>query len=210
MPIVLALAVALATAAAGPDVQKLLLQPAQIGKGYAVFQRQDGAGVKKTVTLDLCGRSGYTSEKQRATRLQVNYLKTAKDPGLSNEVVTYKPGGAVLAMQEVIQHAENCPSTPIKTGDPMLPPLSFTFTRLRDPKLLKGYLAVRVRVRGTVNGKKVDQTSYAAYQRRGNVLSGVYSFGPDTAQQLQFFLHAAEESAKNLERGGAPPSAPTA
>ena len=51
-------------------------------------------------------------------------------------------------MQEVIQHAENCPTTPIKTGDPTLPPLSFTFTRLRDSKLLKGYLAVRVRVRG--------------------------------------------------------------
>jgi hypothetical protein len=208
MRILLALAVA-ATAAA-PDVQKLLLLPTQLGKGYSVYQRQDGAGVKGTVTLDLCGRDGYTSEKQRTTRLQVNYLKTLKEPGLSNEVVTYKPGGAALAMREVIQHALNCPSTPIKTGEKGLPPLRFTITRLEDPRLLEGYLAVRVRVRGTVKGKKVDQISYAAYQRYGNVLSGVYSFGPDTAQQRRFFLHAAEESAKNLRRGGPPPEAPTA
>ena len=197
-------------AAAAPDVQKLLLLPAQVGKGYAVYQRKDGAGVNGTVTLDLCGRTGYASEKQRTTRLQVNYLKSPKEPGLSNEVVTYKPGGAALAMREVLQHAQNCPSTPITTGEPGLPPLRFTITRVNDPKLLKGYLAVRVRVRGTVNGKKVDEVSYAAYQRHGNVLSGVYSFGPDTPEQRAFFLHAAEESAKNLVRGGPPPNAPTA
>jgi hypothetical protein len=208
MRILLALAMAAVTGA--PDVTKLMLQAAQVGKGYSVYERKDGNGVKGTVTLDLCGRSGYTSEKLRATRLQVNYLKTAKDTGLSNEVVTYKPGGATLAMQEVIEHAQSCPTTPIKTGQPGLPPLRFTITRLEDPNLLKGYLAVSVRVRGTVNGKKVDQVSYAAYQRLGNVLSGVYTFGPNTARQRTFFLHAAEESAQNLRRGGPPPNAPPA
>jgi hypothetical protein len=113
-------------------------------------------------------------------------------------------------MREVTRHALNCPRTPVTTGQKGLPPLRFTFTRLKDPKLLEGYLAVRVRVRGTVKGKKVDEVSYAAYQRYGNVLSGVYSFGADTAQQRRFFLKAAEESAKNLRRGGPPPSAPTA
>jgi hypothetical protein len=204
------LAIAVAAVAGAPDVQKLLLQPAQVGKGYSVYQRKDGAGVKGTITLDVCGLNGYTSEKLRTTRLQVNYLKTAKDPGLSNEVVTYKPGGAELAMREVLQHTQNCPRTPIKTSDPTLPPLRFTITQLKDPNLLKGYLAVRVRVRGTVNGKKVDQISYSAYQRYGNVLSAVYSFGPNTAKQLQFFLSAAEESSKNLQRGGPPPKLPPA
>ena len=65
-------------------------------------------------------------------------------------------------------------------------------------------------VTGKVNGKKVDQISYAAYQRFGNVLSGIYSFGDNTPAQLRFFLHAAEESAQNLRRGGPPPNAPTA
>jgi hypothetical protein len=208
MRILLALALTAATGA--PDVQKLLLMPKQLGKGYSVYQRKDGNGVKGTVTLDLCGRAGYTSEKKRTARLQVNYLRTLKDPGLSNEVVTYEPGGAALAMQELERHAANCPRTPIRTGEKGLPPLRFTITRLTDSKLLDGYVAVRVRVRGTVSGKKVDQISYAAYQRLGNVLSGVYSFGPDTPEQRRFFLNAAEESARNLRRGGPPPSVPTA
>jgi hypothetical protein len=204
------LAVIAASVAAGPNVEKLILQPDQIAKGYILAQRQDGSGVKGTVTLDLCGRSGYTSERLRTARLQVNYVKSTTAPGLSNEVVVYENGGAALAMREALQHALRCPKHAIKTGEPGLPPLRFTITRLAAPGLLKGYLAVRVRVTGTVNGKKVDQTSYAAYQRLGNVLSGVYSFGDNDAKQFQLFVRAAQESAKNLRRGSAPPSAPTA
>jgi hypothetical protein len=137
--------------------------------------------------------------------LQVNYAEKGNNLGLSNEVVTYKTGGAQQAMREVIQHATHCPKTPIVTGEAGVPPLRFTITRISDSKLLKGYLAVKIRVRGTVTVKgkvqKVDQTSYAVYQRFGNVLSGIYSYGPNTRAQLAFELHAAEQSAKNLSRG---------
>jgi hypothetical protein len=199
MRIVVLLAAALVT---NPSVAKLILQPDQVGKGYVLLQRTDGVGVKNTVTLDLCGRQGYPSEKLRTTRLQVNYLKPGSTLGLSNEVVTYKPGGAEQAMREVARRAATCPNHAIVTGEPGLPPLRFKITRIGDSNLLKGYLAVRVRVTGTVKGKHVDETSYAVYQRRGNVLSGVYSFGPNTPAQLKFALHAAEQSAKNLRNGG--------
>ena len=189
--------------ASPPNVTKMLLTAGQVGPGYVVLQRQDGFGVKNTVTMDLCGRTGYPSEKLRTARLQVNYLKQNTTLGLSNEVVAYKPGGAAQAMAEAIRHARSCPSTPIATGDPTLPPLRFTITRISGPKLLKGYLAVRVRVTGTVKGKHVDNTSYAVYQRLGNVLSGTYSFGPNTKKQLTFVLHAAQQSAANLRRGSA-------
>jgi len=203
-------ALVLASITAAPDVEKLILHPAQVGPGYVMLNRKDGKGVKGTVTLDLCGRSGYPSEKLRTARLQVNYLKQNSVIGLSNEVVRYRPGGAAQAMREVISHAVNCPATPIKTGEPGLPALRFTITRMKESNLLKGYLAVRVRVRGTINGKKVDQVSYAAYQRYGDVLSGVYSFGTNSPQQQRLFERAARESAKNLKRGGAPPDTPTA
>ena len=189
--------------ASPPNVTKMLLTAGQVGPGYVVLQRQDGFGVKNTVTMDLCGRTGYPSEKLRTARLQVNYLKQNTTLGLSNEVVAYKPGGAAQAMAEAIRHARSCPGTPIATGDPTLPPLRFTITRISGPKLLKGYLAVRVRVTGTVKGKHVDNTSYAVYQRLGNVLSGTYSFGPNTKKQLTFVLHAAQQSAANLRRGSA-------
>jgi hypothetical protein len=192
-----------------PNVNKLILQPTQVGSGYQLFHRQDGVGVKNTVTLDLCGRKGYPSESLRTTRLQVNYAAQGNNLGLSNEVVTYKPGGAQQAMREVTNHANTCPDKPIVTGEAGVPPLRFTITHISDSKLLKGYLAVKIRVRGTVqvkiNGKlqsrKVDQTSYAVYQRLGNVLSGTYSYGPNTPAQLAFELHAAEQSAQNLRRG---------
>ena len=200
MRMLLALA---AVVASPPNVTKMVLTPAQVGPGYVLLQRRDGVGVKNTVTLDLCGRAGYPSEKLRTARLQVNYLKRGTTLGLSNEVVFYKHGGAAQAMREAVRHAATCPSTPIASGDPTLPPLRFTITRITGSRLLAGYLAVRVRVRGTVNGKKVDETSYAVYQRLGDVLSGTYSFGPNTAAQLRFVLHAAQQSAANLRRGGA-------
>ena len=192
-----------AIVASPPNVTKLLLTAGQVGPGYVVLQRQDGLGVKNTVTMDLCGRTGYPSEKLRTARLQVNYLKRGTTLGLSNEVVAYRAGGAAQAMAEAVRHARSCPSTPIATGDPTLPPLRFKITRISGPRLLKGYLAVRVRVTGTVKGKHIDNTSYAVYQRLGNVLSGTYSFGPNTKTQLTFVLHAAQQSAANLRRGRA-------
>ncbi len=198
MRMLLALAAVVATGP--PDVTQLVLKAAQVGNGYVLLQRTDGSGLKQ-VTLDLCGRSGYPSEARRTARLQVDYLKPKASVGLSNEVVTYRPGAAAQAMRELIKHAGSCPRHQIKTGDPGVPRARFTITRIRDPKLLKGCLAVKVRVQATVGGKKFDQTSYAVYQRVGDVLSGTYSFGPDTPAQLTFALHAAEQSAQNL-RGG--------
>jgi hypothetical protein len=200
MRMLLALA---AIVASPPDVTKMVLTTAQVGPGYVLLTRRDGLGVKNTVTMDLCGRTGYPSEKLRTARLQVNYLKNGTMLGLSNEVVSYKGGGAAQAMAEALRHARSCPSTPIATGDPTLPPLRFKITRITGAKLLKGYLAVRVRVTGIVKGKHVDSTSYAVYQRLGNLLSGTYSFGPNTKAQLTFVLHAAQQSAANLRRGSA-------
>jgi hypothetical protein len=189
------------TSVAAPPVANLVLQPSQVGTGYVLVKRLDGSGVKNTVTLDLCGRKNYPSEALRTTRLQVNYLKKKGAYGLSNEVVTYRPGGAAEAMLEVTQHALTCPHKPIDSGDPTLPPVRFTIIRIIDHALEKGYLAVKVRVQATVKGVHYDQTSYAIYQRVGDVLSGVYSFGANTPAQQAFALHAAEQSARNLRRG---------
>ena len=200
-----------ALALAAPNLNTAILRPAQVGKGYGVYARQDGFGVKAAPTLDLCGRKGYASEKLRVDRLQVNYLKRNSTLGLSNEVVRYKPGGAVKAIREVAQHASSCPHTPISTGQSGVGPVRFTITPVRDAKLLKGYVAVRVHAVGKLtSGKKVDDISYAIYQRVGDVLSGVYSFGPDTPAQLQLALHAAEQSAKILRHLQVKPTGPPA
>jgi hypothetical protein len=198
--VVLALGLAAgANAATGLDLNKVILAPGQVGSAFQLLQRTDEHGLE-TRTLDLCGITNYPSESLRLTRMQVNYGAIGNDLSLSNEVVTYKAGGAAQAMRELAEHADHCPKTPVAPGVQGLPPLRFTVTRLVDIKLLPGYVAVRVRVTGTVGGKHVDQTSYAVYQRFGNVLSGVYSNGPATGDQQSFCLHAAEQSAINLRK----------
>jgi hypothetical protein len=207
--VVLAAAAVLGTSSS-IDLRTAILLPKQVGKGYELVARSDGFGVKSAPTLDLCGRSGYPSEKLRVDRLQVNYLKQHTTLGLSNEVVRYKPGGAKQALREVGLHAMSCPHTPIATGDPQVPRARFTITRIHDSKLLAGYVAVRVHTVATVKGSRVDEVSYAIYQRIGDVLSGVYSFGPNTKAQLSFVLHAAEQSAQTLRRALRAPKGPTA
>jgi hypothetical protein len=208
---VLALAAVAFAATSSLDLRTVVLRPTQVGKGYQLVARSDGFGVQAAPTLDLCGRKGYPSEKLRVDRLQVNYLKQKTQLGLSNEVVRYKPGGAKQAMREVGLHALSCPHTPVVTGEKGIGPLRFTITRVKDSNLLKGYVAVRVRAVGKLtNGTHVDQTSYAVYQRVGDVLSGVYSFGPNTAAQKAFVLHAAELSARTLSKALQGPKGPPA
>jgi hypothetical protein len=207
---VLALAAIALAGGTSLDLRTVILTPPQVGAGYQLVARSDGFGVKSAPTLDLCGRSGYPSEKLRVDRLQVNYLKQRTTLGLSQEVVRYKSGGAKQALREVGLHAMACPTTPIATGDAQVPKARFTVTRVHDSKLLKGYVAVRVRTVATVKGKRYDQVSYAVYQRLGDVLSGVYSFGPNTPAQRQFALHAAEQSAAILRKAMKPPKGPPA
>lgn len=207
----LALAAAAFATAAVPNLRTVILQSAQVGKGYAAYARKDGFGVKAAPTLDLCGQpKSYASEKLRVDRLQVDYLKKTSKIGLSNEVVRYKAGGAAQAMRELRRHALACPSHAIASGLSGVGPLRFTITMLHDAKLVQSSVAVRVRAVGKLtSGKRVDQTSYAVYQRVGEVLSGVYSFGPNTAAQQRFALHAAEASARilrDLQKPQGPPA----
>ena len=201
---------AAATVPTPKQVARVVLTPAQVGKGYLLLIRKDSTGTT-TPTLNLCGTKGYPSEKLRVTRIQVDYGKQGSTFALSNEVVSYKAGGTAQAMREVTQHALHCPKGLVDSGQVGIPKLHFRFTVLHDVKLLKGALVLRIRSTGIYKGKHVDQTSYAVYQTYRGILSGVYSSGPNTKAQLAFVLHAAEQSARNLKRGApATPKGPTA
>ena len=194
--VVVALAAAVLVSQA--NLAKLVLKPSVVGSGYVGQLPPDGIGTAQR-TLDLCGTKNYPSESLRSDRIQVNYVKKNAKLALSNEVVSYKGDGATQAMREVLVHAQTCPNKPIAFEGQ--PPLTYTITRISDPKLLSGAIALRIDISGKVNGKSVTAIRFAIYQRAGNVLSGVYSYshtGVSGAEQERFALHAAEASAKAL------------
>jgi hypothetical protein len=179
----------------------VVLQPAQVGLGYRLQERSDSHCVQRCVTLDLCGFT-FKSEKLRTGRLQVNYLRKGS-LSLSNEVVSYQSGGTTAARDELDRAVATCPRTPVPSSVRGFGPVTYRLTRLTDNKLLPGYVALRMHVSGTANGKSISGTTVAVYQTEGNILSGVYTgLGPDStaASQVRSALHAAEGSAANLKR----------
>jgi hypothetical protein len=192
--------VGVAAAAGQVNLNRVVLRAVQVGPGYQLHQRPDGQGVRGLVTLDLCGFT-FPSERLRTARLQVNYVHPGNVVGVSNEVVTYRRGGAAQALAEVTHAAAHCPHGPVKSTVVGVPPLTYRITRLTDPRLLPGYAAFLVHLTGTVRGRRLSETDVAVYQIHADVLSGVYGYGSTLAMRRQVTLHAAEQSAKNLLRG---------
>jgi hypothetical protein len=197
----LALALTLAAVSAGaalgatPVRVQVVLKPAQVGKGYHLVEIRKGNTLLQP-TLNLCGTSGYPSEKLRAARLQVGYVKRRSALQVQNEVVTYRAGGAAEAIREARRHVLACRLR------------ASHFTLLKDPRLLRGYLAVGEVDTGVIRGKRVVQVSCGVYQRLGNVLSAVYTFGPPGPALATLCLHSAEKAAQNLTAWylGGPPA----
>jgi hypothetical protein len=185
--------------AASPPLSKLALRAAQIGPGYALKLRADSHGAKGFVTLDMCGFV-FRSEALRTARLQVNYLRTGSPIGFSNEVVTYRDGGAQQALAEVRQAVAHCPRGPVESGIAGVGAMTYRIKQLTSAKgLLAGAIPLQIRVTGTADGRHFDSTQLVIYQARGNVLSGVYGYGP-LAATTRLSLHAAQASATNLRQ----------
>jgi hypothetical protein len=189
-------------------LDKVVLKTSQVGAGYTVSVIPGGRQVTGEPTLDFCGLR-YPSEQLRTARLQVAYTKKGAAFKASNEVVTYKPGGAQQALREVAHAASTCPN-----GTVSRPPKGVTrlvrHTRvLKDARLLPGAVAVLDVETGVVKGKPVTLREVAVYQVRGNVLSAVYGTGPSVATAEAGALRAAALSAADLKRYVPDSAAPT-
>ena len=181
------------------SLNELVLRAAQVGAGYHLQQRPDGHGARGYVTLDLCGFA-FPSESLRTDRLQVNYVHAGKVVQASNEVVTYRTGGAQQALREVTRAARHCPRGPVGSNVKGVPPLTYRISEIPDARLLPQHLALNIHYSGTIKGKHSEGTVIAVYQVRRDALSGVYAYEGSIANRIQVCLHAAEESAKNLTR----------
>jgi hypothetical protein len=190
-------AVASGTRTPKQAVERAVLKAAEVGPGSIVRQIPGGDVVKGQVTLDLCGFD-FTSEARRVARLQVSFIRnTGGGPFLSNEVVAYRPGGAAKAMSELRTAVAHCPAGFVRSRVAGAGLLKNRFNRIRSSRFLPGAIGLIDHITEKVKGKTLHFDSLLVYQARGNILSGVYSFG---AAQLPVVVHASEQSALNLKR----------
>jgi hypothetical protein len=188
-----------------PNLSKVILSPAQVGKGYKLSTFPFGTSFIGEATLDLCAAS-YPSEALRVGRLQVRYTpRGPKGSGVdvSNEVVRYTSGGAQQAIGEVASVARACAKTPAVLTNGNVKEV-YTVAPLKDPKLASGAVAVKLTITVSKGKKKHAQIGLAIYQVKGDTLSGVYAFvgtGSSYADAQRIAFHAAEQSAKNLGGG---------
>jgi hypothetical protein len=180
-------------------LQKVVLRASQVGAGFKLSQIPGGKLVQGEVTLDFCNLS-YPSESLRSARLQVVYTAKAGQPGASNEIVTYRSGGAQQALREVKRASTTCPNGPVANAPSGVKDLVRQSRVVSDPHLLPGSIAILETDSAVVKGKHVTEYSMAVYQVRGNVLSGVYGHGTSVAVVEKLTLHAAQQSAANLRK----------
>ncbi len=185
-----------------PNLSKLILRPAQVGKGYKLSTFPFGTSFIGEATLDLCAAS-YPSEALRIGRLQVRYTPRGGGVDVSNEIVRYTSGGAQEAIGEVATVARACAKTPAVLTQGNVKEV-YTVAPLKDPKLPSGAVAVKLTITVSKGRQKQAQTGVAIYQVKGDTLSGVYAFvgnGSTYADAQRIAFHAAEQSAKNLGGG---------
>jgi len=186
--------------AAGPLLERVLLQPNQVGAGYLMSKFEGGSVVTNQVSLDLCGFR-FPSERLRTGRLQVAYLHDGGVTQLSNEVVSYRGRGTQQALTELRRAVARCPREAVLGPVVGAVPIAHRLTRITDARLLKPYVAVLDRNTAVVNGRHTVKWNVRVYQVRGNILSAVYTDGRGTvAAQRRLALHAASAAAKNLRQ----------
>jgi hypothetical protein len=196
-------AACVATAAFGfapkKTVDRAVLKAAQVGPGSIVRDIPHGSDVSGQVTLDVCGFA-FKSERRRVARLQVSFIRNnGTGVFLSNEVVDYKHGWAKKAMKELRKAIAGCPKGFVKSTIPGAGLIRNRFDPIKSDKFLPGSIGVIDHITEKLPNKKkpLRFDSLLVYQARGNVLSGVYSFG---VAQLPLVVHAAAQSALNLTK----------
>ena len=184
-----------AFASAAVEPAKLVVKAKQVAPGYVLVPFGGGKTLKRP-TLDECNLK-FPSEKLRTARDRITFQRGQADPTIANEIVTYKPGGAALALRDARAVLKRCPKGPVTSGGASVT-THVTPLRLHG-KLLPGFVALEIHVNGKVNGKTATLDGTALYQARGNVLSGVYAYaGADRAARVRLMLHTAEQSARIL------------
>lgn len=152
-------------------VQALVVPPQKLDSSWSMRLTDGGDGLRVN-TLDICGAE-YPSDALRTARRQVQYGPDTDDMGVSNEIVTYRPGGAAQALKEVQQAVATCPGDKVQEKDMHGGMAIYHVQKLlvTGPKWLPGTLAYYVEI-DHLDG--TTTTECEIFQSRANVVDIVY------------------------------------
>jgi hypothetical protein len=102
-------------------------------------------------------------------------------------------------MEELREAVHKCPRKPVVGPVAGVPPRTYRLTKIKDPDLLPGSLALAVRETAVIGRKQRTDTEIVIYQVKGSTLSAVYAAGTHVAARTALALHAAQQSARNLD-----------
>ncbi|MGZ8693979.1 MAG: hypothetical protein ACXWYS_00920 [Gaiellaceae bacterium] len=146
--------------------------------------------------MDLCFRA-FPSEARRVERLQVGYSRRGSED-TSNEVVRYRPGGAQQALREVRSASCNQLKREDRGGVDII---TMTVRRLSPKGAPAGSVTIVIETVLVSGGLRQVLNGAGVYLVRGNVLSGVYTYGDESAPVARA-VRLARISAANLKRAG--------
>ena len=187
----LALVPGAAQASTGVSVASLVLPASAVGPGYVEKSRKDGVGIAFS-TLDLCGFN-YYAEKLRTDRRQVNYVKSGSKVDVSNEVVSFKPGGTKETIFELNDVIKKCPKQSTEPAGNGYSVTHYKVTTFRATGLLPNSIAALETIKGAYKGKAFSDTVAEIYQVHGTIFSAIYVQGGAVA--------AIERQAASASRG---------
>jgi hypothetical protein len=175
-------------------VQALVIPPEKLNPDWSMKLTDGGDGLSVN-TLDLCG-APYPSDALRTARRQVQYGPDTDDMGVSNEIVTYRPGGAAQALKEVQQAVATCPGGKVQEKDMHGGMAIYHVQKLliTGPKWLPGTQAYYVEI-DHLDGSTT--TECEIFQSRANVVDIVYG-AMDGQQVSSETLTLANEAAAAL------------
>lgn len=149
--------------------------------------------------MDLCG-ADFFSEVLRTARHQVGYVAHNKDY-VSTETVSYRDGGAYMAMRELRHSIRRCPTGYVHSAVAGVPPMRQRIKQIpHEGQWLPDTVAIAVTnsVRGRPDGHGV-----LIYQHQGNLITGAYVYARSASPRLA--SHVASLLAKRLEAATTPP-----
>src|SRR4051794_25245819 len=142
--------------------------------------KSSGNFVIGEVTMDLCG-ADFFSEVLRTARHQVGYVAHNKDY-VSTETVSYRDGGASMAMRELRHANRRCPTGYVHSSVAGVPPMRQQIKQIpHEGQWLPDTVAIAVTnsVRGRPDGHGV-----LIYQHQGNLITGAYVYARSSSPRL--------------------------